>query len=265
MRFIQNIYVKSCVMAKLEKIVKFLDDYLEIDSIKDSSWNGLQFEGKSEVKKIVYAVDAGVETFKKALSIKADLILVHHGHFWTKQNPSYTGWSKKRLDILIKSKMSLYACHLPLDRHKVVGNNAQILKLLGGKITEEFLFHSGKNVGWIGKLKIPLDTQQVEKILSSTINADCKILSFGKGKIKTVAVCSGGGGYGGFFEAMKAGVDLYITGDAIEIFYTAKDSGMNVIFAGHHTTETIGLKALKEVVDKKFKIDSIFIDLPTGL
>lgn len=265
MRFRQNICVKSCVMAKLEKIVKFLNDYLEIDSIKDSCWNGLQFEGKSEVKKIVYAVDAGVETFKKAASIRADLILVHHGHFWTNQNPSYTGWSKKRLDILIKNKMSLYACHLPLDRHKVVGNNAQILKLIGAKITGEFLFHSGKNVGWIGKLQKPLGINLVEKLLSSKINADCKVLSFGKEKIKTAAVCSGGGGYGGFYEAMEAGVDLYITGDAIEIFYTAKDSGMNVIFAGHHATETIGLKALKTVVDKKFKVNSIFIDLPTGL
>ena len=97
------------------------------------------------------------------------------------------------------------------------------------------------------------------------MGANPKVLAFGNKKIKTVAVCSGGGGYGGFYEALKMGVDLYITGDAIEIYYTAKDAGMNVIFAGHHASETIGLQALQKVVDKKFGTSSVFIDLPTGL
>lgn len=252
-------------MLKLSKIVEFLDSYLDIDAVKDSSWNGLQFEGTEDVKKIVYAVDAGVETFKKAASLKADLVVVHHGHFWANQNPSIRGWVKQRLDILYKNGISLYACHLPLDRHKVVGNNAQILKLLSAKITDEFLFHSRKNIGWIGELKKGLSVNQIELLLSKKLGADCKTLSFGKEKVKTIAVCSGGGGYGGFYEALEAGVDLYITGDAIEVFYTAKDSGMNVIFAGHHASETIGLQALMKVVDKRFDVLSQFIDLPTGL
>ena len=252
-------------MAKLDKIVEFLDRYLEIDAIKDSSWNGLQYQGKTEVKKVVFAVDAGIETFKKASALKADLIVVHHGHFWTNQNPSIKDWSKKRLDILYKNDISLYAAHLPLDRHKTVGNNAQILKLLGASIIDEFLFSSGKNVGWIGKLKKTLKSSEIEKILSDKLDATCKSLLFGKEKIKTIAVCSGGGGYTGFYEAMEKGVDLYITGDAIEVFYTAKDSEMNVIFAGHHATETIGLQALMKVVDTKFDTKSVFIDLPTGL
>jgi len=58
---------------------------------------------------------------------------------------------------------------------------------------------------------------------------------------------------------------LYITGDTAEVYYTAKDSRMNVIFAGHHTTETVGLKALSKVLEKKLKVDVLFIDLPTGL
>jgi len=91
------------------------------------------------------------------------------------------------------------------------------------------------------------------------------VLPFGKEKIKTLAVCSGGGGYGGFYEALRAGVDLFLTGDAVEIYYTAKDSGMNVIFAGHHATETLGLVALSKVIEKRFKLDTVFIDLPTGL
>ena len=252
-------------MPTLEKIADFLNSYLDIYAVKDSCWNGLQFEGNREVKKIAYAVDAGAETFLKAASIKCDLIIVHHGHFWSNQNPSYRDWSKKRLDILYRNNISLYACHLPLDRHRVVGNNAQIIKLLGGTVEKEFLFHSGVNIGWTGSLKTPQTMNQLVGKVKTKLNSDPKVLSFGKKKIKKLAVCSGGGGYGGFYDALNIGTDLYITGDAIEIFYTAKDSGINVIFAGHHATETVGLKALKKVVDKKFAVDSIFIDLPTGL
>ena len=252
-------------MRSLNKIVGFLDSYLDIDAVKDSCWNGLQFEGTLEVNKIAYAVDAGIETFLKAASIKCDLIVVHHGHFWSDQNPGYTGWGKKRLDILYRNNISLYACHLPLDRHRVVGNNSQIIKLLGGTVVSEFLFHSGVNIGWTGRLKTPQPISRIVKTLKTKLNSDPRVLSFGTKKIKSLAVCSGGGGYGGFYEALKEGVDLYITGDAIEVFYTAKDSGINVIFAGHHATETIGLQALKKVVDKKFRTDSIFLDLPTGL
>ena len=103
------------------------------------------------------------------------------------------------------------------------------------------------------------------KKLESELNTKCIALPFGKEKVKTIAVCSGGGGYGGFYEALHAGVDLFLTGDAVEIYYTAMDSSMNVVFAGHHATETVGLRALSKVLKKKFRVDTVFIDLPTGL
>jgi putative NIF3 family GTP cyclohydrolase 1 type 2 len=91
------------------------------------------------------------------------------------------------------------------------------------------------------------------------------VLPFGPNNVKTIAVCSGGGSYSGFYQALDAGVDLYITGDAVEIYHTAKDARINVIFAGHHATETLGLKALSRVLQKKFGIETTYIDLPTGL
>lgn len=250
---------------KLNKIVDFLDSYLQIDSIKDSCWNGLQFEGRQKVQKIVFAVDAATETFESAVKEKADLVIVHHGHFWKNQNPSVRNWSKQRLEILYDNDISLYACHLPLDRHKVVGNNAQILKLIGAKICDEFMYVAGKNVGWIGKFHNSKDINRIEKILADKLSAECTVLPFGPKRIKTVAVCSGGAGYSGFYEALEAKADLLITGDAVEVYYSAKDAGINIIFAGHHTTETIGLRALSKVVSKKFHIETAFIDLPTGL
>ncbi len=252
-------------MPSLERLVRFLDDYLKTNDVDDSSWNGLQFEGSGTVKKAAFAVDAGVESFKMSVEEKADLLIVHHGHFWDFRSPSITGWAKQRMKILFENDISLYVSHNPLDRHKEVGHNAEILKLLGAKITGEFFLYHGKNIGWIGERSKALALKEIEEKLNRELNTVCRVLPFGGKKIRTIAVCSGGGGYSGFYNALDAGVDLYITGDAVEIYHTAKDAGMNVMFAGHHATETLGLRALARIVQKKFEIETVFIDLPTGL
>jgi len=249
----------------LDKIVSFLDSYLDIGAVSDNCWNGLQFGGRENVGKIAFAVDAGYETFNKSVSLKADMLIVHHGHFWKSQNPSISGWAKKRINILSKSDISLYACHLPLDRHREVGNNAQILKLLGAGIVDEFMYYKGENIGWTGEFKKTKKLNEIRDVLTKGLRAECKVLPFGKEKIRRIAVCSGGGGYDGFFEALNTGADLYITGDSVEVYYTAKDAGINVIFAGHHTTETIGLRALQRKVETRFKVSTVFLDMPTGL
>jgi len=252
-------------MAQLKKIVRFLDTYLRIDEVSDSSWNGLQVEGKQEVQSIICAVDAGKATFERALQDRAEMIIVHHGHFWKPMNPSLTGWKKERLSLLGKNKISLYACHLPLDRHEVVGNNAQLLKLLGAKITDEFFYHEGKNLGWLGRFIRRRSLREIQEVLEKALDTRCMVLGFGPQRIRTIAVCSGGGDYRTFYEALERGVDLYITGEASDVYHTAKDAGMNVIFAGHHATETLGVKALCPLLEKKFKVKAAFVDIPTGL
>ncbi len=251
-------------MALLKDITDWLDSYLKIDELKDYSWNGLQFEGNKEVKKIAFAVDACVETFKAAVDAGADMIITHHGMFWRESDPSIRGIIKNRLEILYKNGLSLYAAHLPLDRHKESGNNAQLIKLLGGKIIDEFTFHDGKNIGWVAKFKHPIPLHEIQFVLEKQLNAKCKVLHFGANKVEKLAVCSGGGSYQDFYDAMKV-ADAYLTGDAIEITQTAKDSKFNVIFAGHYATEIVGVKALMPLLQKKFKVETIFIDKPTGL
>jgi dinuclear metal center YbgI/SA1388 family protein len=252
-------------MAGLQKIVSYLNDYLKIGEISDHSFNGLQFEGKSEVKKIIFAVDCGIETFKRAVEEKADMVVVHHGLFWNGTNPSINGYLKERLDLLYKNKISLYAAHLPLDRHNIVGNNAQLIKLLGGKIKSGFAFHEGKNIGWIGEFPNPVSVSKIEGVLNKGLKTKCITLPFGKKEIKTIAVCSGGPGYETFFEALNSGADAYLAGEPREIYHNAKDAKFNVFFAGHHATETLGVKALSEVIRKKFAVKAVFVDIPTGL
>ncbi|MFW6013840.1 MAG: Nif3-like dinuclear metal center hexameric protein [Candidatus Nanoarchaeia archaeon] len=251
-------------MAKLSEIVQFLDNYLENASIKDDSFNGLQFEGKEEVNKVLFAVDTGIETFKKAVELEADMVIVHHGHFWEKLNPCIKGFAKERFDILFENQISLYASHLPLDRHREVGNNAQLLELLDAKITEDFAEFEGISISYAGIVK-GTTVENIKELIEKKLNTTCYALEFGNKRVEKIAVCSGGGGLKVFNQAIELKPDLYITGEQTELYHLAKDAGINVIFAGHHATETLGVKALSKVVSENFNVKSEFVDIPTGL
>ncbi len=252
-------------MEKLKTIVDFLDGFLDIKNIKDDSWNGLQWEGKETVKKIMCTVDAGATVFQKAVEEKVDMIIVHHGHYWKNTNPCFCGPNKKRLEILYKNNISLYAAHLPLDMHPEIGNNIMLLRLIGAKKSKPFFPYENKSISFCGVFPKGKSVFEIIETLNNSLGIECKFLPYGKEMIKTVAVISGGGGYAGFNEAIKEGVDLYISGDTIEIFHLAKDFSINVIFGTHHATETLGVKQLAKLLEKKFDVEAHFIDVPTGL
>ena len=252
-------------MTNLKKIVEHLDSYLDTKNINDDSWNGLQIEGKSEVEKVLFAVDAGLETFEKAIEKNADMVVVHHGLFWKSANPSLINWNKKRIELLVKNGISVYASHLPLDKHPESGNNAQLLKILGFEKNKEFGFSNGEFISFTGKTNQPKTIIEIENILKKELHATCKTLAFGKKEISTIAVCSGGGGYPQFIESLDTDVDLYLTGDSTEMYHLVKDANMNVIFAGHHATEIVGVKALAEIIKKEFEVETLFVDIPTVL
>ncbi|MBD3344426.1 MAG: Nif3-like dinuclear metal center hexameric protein [Chitinivibrionales bacterium] len=252
-------------MIQRDSLVSFLNEYLEVGSIGDYSWNGLQVEGTAQVEKVVCAVDSGIETFAAGRDAGADFIIVHHGLFWKKNDPRIIGWAKKRIEILLKNDLSLYACHLPLDRHVVVGNNARLLAILDATITAPFSPMEGNNIGWIGEVKESRSFESIVGRLEKALLSKCTSLAFGRRDIRTIAAVSGGGGMGCFNDALAAGVDCYITGEETEVYHIAKDAGMNVIFAGHHASETVGVKALADIVKKECKVEAEFIDIPTGL
>ncbi|HPP67161.1 MAG TPA: Nif3-like dinuclear metal center hexameric protein, partial [bacterium] len=200
-------------MVKLETLVRFLDNYLDINGIKDNSWNGLQCEGKSNVNKVMCAVDAGATVFEEAAEKKADMIVVHHGTYWKDTNPSFVSFNKKRMEILYKNGISLYAAHLPLDKHLEVGNNALLLKMIGAKIFKDFFICDGQAISYCGYYKKAQKLDAIIEKINKGLEITCRVLPYGKNLIQTVATMSGGGGYNGFNEAVKSGVDLYVTGD----------------------------------------------------
>jgi dinuclear metal center YbgI/SA1388 family protein len=244
-------------------ITKFLNKTLnvrkETKRLGDSSRNGLQISAKKKFHKIGFAVDAALEVFKKAKALGCDFVITHHGMLWKGHTKDIV--TKKPIKFLKQNKMSLYACHLPLDLHKEYGNNAQLCKLLGMKRTKVF-----DKVGYIGVFPKPKKLKQFVNDIEKKLGTKCKVLGFGKNKIKKVAICSGGAGYSTPI-AVQEKVDTYLTGEPVHsAYHWAKTEKINVIFGKHYNTETVGVKALKKLIEEKFKgVKTVFVDCPTGI
>ncbi|MDI6869472.1 MAG: Nif3-like dinuclear metal center hexameric protein [Coprothermobacterota bacterium] len=246
---------------KLKEIVKFLDEYLKVGDFQDDSWNGLQVEGPEEVERIATAVDASFKTFERAREWEAQLLLVHHGLFWGKPFP-LVGVDFSRIEALIKNGIGLYACHLPLDAHPEVGNNAVLSRMLNLKDVEPFGYYKGTQIGCAGVLPQPLTLEEIKKILEDKLNQKVQVWGFGKKEIRSVAIVSGEAG-----SIMKEGLgkyDLLLTGGTgLSLFRLVEDASQSIIFAGHYATETVGIKAVGELLSSRFSLKHTFLDVPS--
>ena len=248
-------------MANRDKIVSFVNSYLESAAVKDASQNGLQCEGREEVAKIAFGVSASLECIKRAAASGAQMLIVHHGLLWGRSQP-FTGPFKRKLDAMFKSGLSLCAWHLPLDRHPECGNNARLLKMLGAGKLKPFGEYDGVSIGFSGAFPKPLSMADVASALAIKLDAEPLCFRFGTDKIRTAGVISGGAA-GMFNQAVEAGLDLYITGEVSEQAQEyARETGANFIAAGHYNTEKPGVMALAAVLEKKFKVKTEFIDIP---
>ena len=246
---------------KRSKLTNYLNTYLRTDEFKDTASNGLQVEGKDEIKKIVTGVSANVELFEKAIELKADAIIVHHGIIWDFEHPVYQGSYKKRIKLLLENDINLYGYHLPLDAHKEVGNNARLAQILGLKNIEPFGEYNGQFIGFKGEYKLK-QAETVFDLIKKEINANTIIFPYGPDKINTIGVISGGA-QKEVKQAVLQGLDLYLTGEVSEhILHYVKEEGIHFIAAGHYATERFGVLALGEHLKQKFDLDVEFVDIP---
>jgi dinuclear metal center YbgI/SA1388 family protein len=249
---------------ELYDLVNYMDDYLKVSEITDVSINGLQIEGKRDVKKICLGVDSSLEIFKETSKRKADLLIVHHGLIWGGLK-NIRGLVKERISFLVENDISLYAVHLPLDMHPEVGNNIELLKILNLTDPEPFGAYHGVKIGFKGRYEKMKSIKEISKNLEKSLPTKVESFNFGPEKIKSVGIVSGGGG-SAFEDCIKEELDLFITGEPSHtIYHIAKESGINLIFAGHYATEKLGVMALGRNVEEKYGVKAEFIDIPTGL
>jgi dinuclear metal center YbgI/SA1388 family protein len=250
-------------MVKKKGIVDFLDKYLKVDDFKDYAANGLQVDGKDSVRRIGFAVDVCLDTINGCIKNKCEMLIVHHGLMWDKVGP-IRGQLYERMKLLMLNGVSLYAAHAPLDIHPVVGNNAQLLKMFGLKAKYGFGSDHGLEWGYYDVLKKPMSIDSAKKKISR-LNQDTLILEFGKKSIRKIAAVSGGAAFS-VTEAVERGIDLLIIGEMKHTrYHEAKEGKLNVFSAGHYATETLGVLALSDILKKRFKVGTTFIDVPTGL
>lgn len=245
-------------MSNLFEVVDYTAQLLDAMRFKDYCPNGLQVEGRSEIRKLVSGVTASQDLLQAALEAGADAILVHHGYFWRNEAPQIVGIKRKRLGLLIQNDISLIAYHLPLDAHQELGNNAQLGKRLGFEIE-----------GWFGEQNIAAygHLPQTETLggLAERVGANLGRAPLWVGDvsrpIRRVAWCSGAA-QDYLAEAIGLGVDVFITGEISEYtVHLARESGVAFISAGHHATERYGIQALGEHLAEHFGLLHQYIDI----
>ena len=230
---------------------------LQTGLFKDYCPNGIQVEGRPEVRRIATGVTASQQVLDAAIAWGADAILVHHGYFWRSEDAAITGIKKRRIAELLRHDVSLLAYHLPLDAHPELGNNARLGKLLG--LTEQGRFGE-QNIACIGMLEPPQTLAQFAAWIGGRLQRAPQVIGDNARNIRKVAWCSGGA-QGYFEEAITRGADAFITGEISEqSFHIANESGVAFIAAGHHATERHGIKALGEHLAERFGLEHKFFD-----
>ncbi|HSD39420.1 MAG TPA: Nif3-like dinuclear metal center hexameric protein [Rhodocyclaceae bacterium] len=243
---------------KRQELQTYLDGLLECGHVKDYCPNGLQVEGRDEVRRIVCGVTACLALVEQAAALQADAILVHHGWFWRGEDGRVTGFRKARMAKLLAHDINLFGYHLPLDLHPELGNNAQLAKKLGWKTTGR----CGENdLIFLGEPALPTTACAFASDVAVGLGREPLLIGDVERHVKRIGWCTGGA-QGSFEQAILAGVDLYISGEISEpTVHLARESGVAYLAAGHHATERYGIAALGEHLAACFGLEVHFIDL----
>jgi dinuclear metal center YbgI/SA1388 family protein len=248
----------------LTTLVEEAQRYLNASRISDYCPNGLQIEGRPQVRRIVSGVTASQALVDAAVEAEADVLLVHHGYFWKGENPCITGMKQRRVKTLLSNDISLLAYHLPLDLHPEVGNNVQLAAQLDITVEGPLDPDDPRTVGLLGSLREPMSPRDFAQRVQEVLGRE-PLLVEGTEVVRRIGWCTGGG-QGYIDQAIAAGVDLYLTGEASEqTFHSARENGISFIAAGHHATERYGVQALGDYLARRFAIEHLFIDCPNPI
>mgnify|MGYP000052991410 CR=1 FL=1 len=247
--------------VKLTDLVTYINEMLQPEMFKDYCPNGLQVEGGADVSTIVSGVTASQALIDKAVEMKADVLLVHHGFFWRGEDSCITKIKKRRIKALLENDISLLAYHLPLDAHPSLGNNAQLADKLGIRITSGLELDNPRSVGNFGCFSESITADELAQRIDSALGRKPLLIAGGDHVIQNVAWCTGGA-QGYIDKAIALGADAYISGEISEsTVHTAREAGIHYFAAGHHATERYGVQALGECLEQEFDVKHHFVEI----
>ena len=248
-------------MTTRDELLQACDDLLQPHQFKDYCHNGLQVEGRREVRTLVSGVTASQALIEAAIDAKADAILVHHGLFWRGFAGQINGWMRQRLGLLLAHDINLLAYHLPLDAHAELGNNAQLGVQLDWVAQGRF---GDQQLGWLGAPAAGeyADAEALAAHIEGRLQHAVVLVQGKSGPVRKLAWCTGGAQ--GYFEAaIAAGVDAFVTGEISEPqAHYARECGVSFLACGHHASERYGAPALAAQVAGQLGLAHHFIDIP---
>ncbi|MFZ5757853.1 MAG: Nif3-like dinuclear metal center hexameric protein [Pseudomonadota bacterium] len=243
-------------------LVGALDALLSPHLFNDYCPNGLQVEGRPEVRRLVTGVTASQALLDAAVEAGADAVLVHHGWFWKSEDARVTGMKKRRLATVLKNDINLLAYHLPLDAHPELGNNVQLAKRLGLVVTGPLSPLDKRVVGNTGELAVPETAGRFAARVRGVLGREVLHIGNPDVPVRTVGWCTGAA-QGYIEQAVAAGVDLYLTGEVSEqTVHVARETGIQFLSCGHHATERYGVQAVGDWLAAQFGIEHRHIDIP---
>ncbi len=246
---------------QLDKLVSFLDRELDIAHFSDDSNNGLQVANSGRVTRVCLGVDATLPFFEKAVACGADLVVVHHGLSWGDSLKRITGLNRRLLSYLLEHDLALWACHLPLDAHPRLGNNARLAQALGLRSQQAAFAYHGQKIGIRGVLPRPMTFKAFQERVQKVVGNELRTLDFGKLTVRSVGIVSGGGA-SQISEAIEMGLDVYLTGESnLQAYNLAVQERINAVFAGHYATEKFGVQAVGEQIRQRFRLPAAFVEM----
>lgn len=245
--------------AARDAIVRHLDEVLEATRYRDHLPLGLQVIGADEVARVATAVSVSLDVIERAAAAGAQMLVVHHGLFWDGQSPRIGTLERRRLEALFRADLSLVAYHLPLDGHAGLGNNACICALLGIADHAPFAPYRGVELGRHGALPAPEAPAALAARLGAALGSTPLVFPGGPEPARTVGVLSGAGGRE-IRTAAALGLDVFVTGEPEEdLPYLARELGVTAIAAGHHATETVGVRAVGALLAERFGVEHVWL------
>lgn len=248
-------------MLKRDHLLSVLDGELQPQRFRDYSPNGLQVEGRDQIRRLVTGVTACQALIDAAIVEEADAIFVHHGYFWKNEDQRVRGMKKQRLQSLLRHDLNLFAYHLPLDAHPQLGNNAQLAQRLGVRVEGGLEADNPLSIGNVGRLDEPMSAADFAAHAEAVLGREALHIGDGQDEIETLAWCTGAAQ--GFIEQAQArGVDAYLSGEISEpTTHFARETGIHYFACGHHATERYGVQAVGQWLASEYGLEHIFIDI----
>ncbi|MCW2949350.1 MAG: Nif3-like dinuclear metal center hexameric protein [Thermoleophilia bacterium] len=245
-------------------ILTWAEQLLDAHAYQDYCPIGLQVAGRApHVDTVATSVSCTREVFERAEAAGAQLLLVHHGLFWKGMSQVVDATLRDRLDVLFRAGITLAGYHLPLDAHPVIGNNARIAdELQLRRLDIPFALHGGRAIGLIGELEAPLATPTFTREVTRVMGGRDPLVFGGETRtdVQRIAICSGGAA-ADIADAAALGCDAFVTGEPREDSYAfARELGIVMYAAGHHATETFGIRALGDAAARAFTLRHVFLD-----